>query len=97
MFPELVGLLVLLGLLAVWYLEFLPPLGASLVIRIRRDSVRVVRGSVRSTVLADLTEILRRERISRGYLALNDSQRIVFSLNIPAHLHQQLRNVLTNR
>lgn len=97
MSPEFVGLLLLCCLLAVWYLEVLPPMGASLVIRIRRGSVSAVRGSVRSHVIADLTDILRQERITRGFIALNDNQRIVFSRNIPAHLQQSLRNVLVNR
>ena len=97
MSAELVGFLLLIALLAVWYLEVMPPVGASLVIRIRGASLRVVRGGVRSHVVTDLTDILRPARLTRGFIALNDNQRVIFSRNIPAELHQQLRNVLVNR
>lgn len=95
--PEVVGLLVLLCLLALWYLEVFPPLGASLVIRIRGGRLVAATGSVRTQTLADLSEILRPAGITRGFLAIDDNRRILFSRNIPAHLHQQLRNVLANR
>jgi len=97
MSPELVACLLLLALLAGWYLEVMPPVRASLVIRIRGESLRVVRGGVRSHVVADLTAILLPAGITRGFIALNDNQRVIFSRHIPAELHQQLRNVLVNR
>ena len=96
MTPSFVGFLILTGLLAVWYFELLVPLGASVHIRVRGDSLRVVRGSVRAPVLADLTDMLRRAGVSRGFICINDRRRIVFSRNIPASIHQYLRNVLAN-
>lgn len=97
MSPEHVGLLVLLGLLIIWRLEIVPPLGAAVLIRIRAGRLVAVTGSVRSQTLADLTEILDPVGLNYGFLAVHDPGRIIFSRNIPTHLHQQLRNVLANR
>jgi hypothetical protein len=95
--PEFIGLLVLSSLIAIWWLEILPPLGAALVIRIRAGRLVAVAGSVRTQTLADLAEVLRPVGLTRGFLAINDRRRIIFSRNIPAPLHQQLRNILANR
>jgi len=95
--PPLVGLLMLIGLLAIWYFELVVPLGATTHIRICGDSLRVLRGSVRSHVQTALTDILRSAGVTRGFICVTDKRRIVFSRNIPAEIRQQIRNLLASQ
>ncbi|MCX6873853.1 MAG: DUF3634 family protein [Verrucomicrobia bacterium] len=97
MSPPLVGLLILLCLLAIWYFEWVPPLGAVTFIRIRSGSLHLVRGTVRAPVLSDLTDILRPAGVTTGFICINGERRIVFSRSIPAAIHQPLRNVLASQ
>ena len=96
MSPAAVGLLLVLSLLAIWYFEWLVPLGASTLIRIRGDSLQVLRGSVRAPVRSDLSDILRRAGVTRGFICINHQRRIVFSRSIPDSIRQHLRNVLAS-
>ena len=96
MSPPVVGLLILLCLLVIWYCELVVPLGASTHIVIRGDSLQVRRGIVRSHVQSALTDILRQAGVTRGFICVNDQRRIVFSRNIPPAIRQHLRNVLAN-
>ena len=89
-------LLLLLSLLAIWHFELLVPLAAGTLIRIRGGSLRVVRGSLRAQVLADLTDMVRQAGVTRGFICINARRRIIFSRNLPASIHQHLRNVLAN-
>ena len=97
MTPSTAGLILVLGLLAVWYFELLVPLGAGTHIRIRGGALHVVRGIVRSHVQSALTDILRQAGVSNGFICINGQRRILFSRNIPLNIRQQLRNVLANQ
>jgi hypothetical protein len=52
---------------------------------------------MRSHAREHLTEILSDAQVSRGFIAITPANRIVFSRNIPAAVHQRLRNVLLNQ
>jgi hypothetical protein len=96
MAPEWLGFIILLTAILIWYFEVVPPLGATLLIRIRSGKPATARGSVPSRVLGDLAEILREAGVDRGYIAKNGDGRIVFSRSIPETVRQALRNVVVN-
>ncbi len=96
MAPEWLGLIIIVAAILIWYLEIVPPLGASLVIRIRGGKAGTTRGRIPSRVLADLEEILREAGVERGYIAKNGDARIVFSRSIQESIRQALRNVMVN-
>lgn len=96
MAPEWLGVLIIVTLVLVWYFEIVPPLGATVVIRIRRGHPAAARGNVPSRVLTDLAGILREAGVDRGYIARNGDGRIVFSRSIPETIRQALRNVVVN-
>ena len=92
----LVLVFIVLGVAAAVSLRYIPPPGANTVLHIRHGSIVVRRGHVRAQAREDATEVLRGV-VTKGFIAITDGKRVVFSRQIPAELHQQLRNVLLNQ
>lgn len=80
---------------AIW-LGFVPPPYAGTLLRVREGAIRVTKGQIRPHVREDVTEILAQAGVARGFIAITGSHRVTFSRNIPAAVHQRLRNVLLN-
>jgi hypothetical protein len=91
-----IGSLVTLGFLAIW-LGFVPPLGASTLIRIRDGVLVVRRGRLQPYAREHIAAILRDAGVTRGFIAITREKRVAFSRRIPPIVHQNLRNVLLNQ
>ena len=90
-----VGILALAGGAAIWF-GFVPRPGASTLIHIRNGALRVKRGQLRGHSREHVAEILRDSKVATGFIAITHENRVRFSRQIPAALHQRLRNVLLN-
>ena len=92
----LILFLIVAGAIAAVSLRYLPPPDANTILHIRHGSIIVSRGHVRAQACEDVTEVLR-GGVTKGFIAITGEKRVVFSRQIPAELHQQLRNVLLNQ
>jgi hypothetical protein len=75
---------------------FMPPPHATILIRVRGDKLRVVRGRVKAQTHQFVSDIVREAVVTRGYIAVTPAKRVFFSRAIPRTVHQRLRNVLLN-
>jgi uncharacterized protein DUF3634 len=96
MWPALIVGAVAFGFALVW-LGFIPPPHAAILIRIRAGRAQVTKGRLRSDLLASVSHVLEDVRVGRGFIAITSQNRVSFSANIPAGIHQRLRNILMNR
>ena len=55
------------------------------------------KGKLSMSLLADVTELMRREGVRKAEIWINASGAISFSAEIPSSLHQRLRNILASR
>jgi hypothetical protein len=78
-------------------LGYVPPPHASTLLRIRAGALHVARGRLQPHAREHVAEILLEVGISRGFVAVTPTNRVTFSRNIPAAIHQRLRNVLLNQ
>ncbi len=93
--PAFVVILVIAGIVALWWVLDPPTVGADILIVIRQGRVTVTKGHLRPPVLADVRALIETTRISRGHITVSH-RRVSFSRTIPRDLHQRLRNVLLN-
>ena len=91
--------IVILGLLfyATVWLGFIPPPHAVIVLKIRNGAVQVTKGNLKGYARSNVVELLSTAGVSRGFIAITPAKRVSFSRQIPASLHQRLRNVLLNQ
>lgn len=88
--------LVAVAFAAVWF-GFVPPPHASTLLRVHEGTIRVAKGQLGSIAREHVTDILAEAGVVRGFVAITHSNRVIFSRQIPAAVHQRLRNVLLNR
>ena len=79
---------------SVW-LRYIPPFGDRTLLRIKNGTLCVSRGQLHAHAREAATEILS-GFVKSGFIAITDERRVVFSRQIPAELHQRLRNALLN-
>jgi hypothetical protein len=85
----------LAGSSLVW-LGFIPsPLAATL-IRCRNGTLEVRKGPLLPHARAQVAEILAAAAVSNCFITVTPRKRVFFSRQIPAALHQRLRNVILN-
>jgi hypothetical protein len=92
----LVIVVLLLAAFSLVWLGFVPPPNTSTLIRIRDGSLQVSRGNLRPHVKEHVSDILRDAKVTKGFIAITSSNRLMFSRRIPARVHQRLRNVILN-
>jgi hypothetical protein len=78
-------------------LGFIPPLNATIIVRMRNGSLVFEKGRLQGNASAHVEAILREAHVSEGYVAISSGRRVYFSRQIPRDLHQRLRNVLLNQ
>jgi hypothetical protein len=95
MWLPLVIALVLLGGWLGWR-SCLPPLGTKSLLRIRNGAVFLSGEPLTRQTLMAVADLIHQAGVRSGFIAILPERRIKFSRQIPAQLHQQLRNVLLN-
>ena len=94
-------LLLILGLPVVAVLavelRLIPPPHASIVLRIRRGEIQVIKGRLPTVAKEQINEIVETEGLLRGFVAVLPNGRIVCSRQIHPSVRQRLRNILVNR
>ena len=88
--------LVILAFAAVWF-GFIPPPNAETLVRVREGTVWVSRGQLQPHAKQDVAEILCEAEVSKGFIAVTSTNRVIFSRHIPAAVRQRLRNVILNQ
>lgn len=78
-------------------LGFVPPPHASTLLQVRAGAIRVTRGRILPHAREHVTEILSEAGVAKGFIAILPNNRVAFSRQIPAEVHQRLRNVLLNQ
>jgi hypothetical protein len=78
-------------------LGFIPPLNATVLVRMSNGSLVFEKGRLSGNAPEHLEAILRGARVSEGFVAITSGQRVYFSRQIPREIHQRLRNVLLNQ
>ena len=53
-------------------------------------------GAIFEPTREHVSEILSEAKVSKGFIAITSDNRVKFSKQIPAAVHQRLRNVLLN-
>lgn len=93
----LVGVLLLVAI--VWLLvrfgAMASPLARTL-IQVRGGTIRVERGELAPRAKDHLADVVREARVERGHIAISHGGKVSFSADIPATLHQRVRNILLN-
>ena len=64
-------------------------------IRFQNGRCTLLKGKAPSHQLSAIADLLRDAQIPQAELWLNSTRRTTFSPNIPTHLHQPLRNILS--
>jgi predicted protein tyrosine phosphatase len=92
------ALLVAIVVLGVWlgWRSQCPPLETKSLIRIRNGECVLTGEPLTRATLATVTDLLHQAGVQRGFIAIMPERRVIFSRQIPRHIHQQLRNVLLN-
>ena len=96
MWPLVILGTVALALLATWSGIIAPP-HATLLLRVRPDSLIISRGRLKPYAKEYVVEILKDFGVRKGFIAMTPGNRVVFSRHIPASARQRLRNVLLNQ
>jgi hypothetical protein len=78
-------------------LGFIPPFNARILLRMRGGSLIMEKGRLQGNAATHVESILRGAGVSDGFVAMTGGQRVYFSRQIPADVHQRLRNVLLNQ
>ena len=65
-------------------------------VRVAAGEARVVRGALRAQQRMHLTDVIRESGLRGGFITLSSGNAVTFSLGIPGHLRQRLRNILLN-
>jgi hypothetical protein len=58
------------------------------------DSVRLVKGALSSRATLLMSDIIRDANVKSGFVTVSNTGKVRFSHQVPARLHQQLRNVV---
>ena len=92
-------IIAILGALIYWITQsgLVPPPNATTVIQIRTGELRVTRGRIPPHAREHVTDILADAKVTRGFIAMTRSRKVIFSRHIPQAIRQQLRNVLMNQ
>lgn len=90
-----IGLVVAVYAGRIWF-GFSPPPNVRLLIRIEGDNVRVTRGSVPALAQDHLAGMMMETGVTKGFIGVTPSNRIIFSRHIPPPVQQQIRNVMVN-
>jgi hypothetical protein len=75
-------------------MHFLSRLLSTTAISFKTGRCVAVRGKVPGAILVDLAECLEEAGIETGEIWLAGNGRVSFSKQIPAEIHQRLRNIL---
>ena len=76
----------------IWWLKLTCPL----VIELQHGKLTCRKGSLPSSTLREIRDLLVDEGISKGHLWMQGNGRFGFSSNIPKHQHQRIRNLLAS-
>jgi hypothetical protein len=77
-------------------LGYLLPPDAVVIVRIREGKPRVTRGRLRAQTIEYISDVFQQAGITRGFVAVAWSRRVMFSYNIPKKFRQRIRNILLN-
>ncbi len=77
--------------------DFFRRLFASTAIRIESGKAQCIKGSLRSQVLSDITDICQTKGVTSGEVWISSAGRITFSKAIPDSAHQRIRNIVASR
>jgi hypothetical protein len=91
----LIGILVLI--VAAIELGFIPPLNATIILRMRNGSLVYEKGRLHGNAADHVASILRGASVNEGFVAITSGRKVYFSRQIPHDIHQRLRNVLLNQ
>ncbi|HEU6449092.1 MAG TPA: DUF3634 family protein [Verrucomicrobiae bacterium] len=92
----LTGCLAALIIAAVWF-GFFPPPNALALLRFRDGVVFISKGQIKSYAKEDIAQILSAAGVTKCFIAIMASKRVIFSRHVPNTVHQRLRNVLLNQ
>jgi hypothetical protein len=87
---------ILLALAAIW-LGFIPAPHAAILLRVRKGELLIRRGQLKPHAREHVADILSEAGVANGFIAVTAGNRVMFSRQIPAAVHQRLRNVLLNQ
>lgn len=75
-----------------WFLKLTSPL----VLVIREGKVSLAKGRLPGAAIREIQDILAEAAVASGTIHADGTRRFHFSRQIPAELHQSLRNVLAS-